>query len=708
MSREPTTLTARSAGHPARIVLAAVALLSLACGVQKIWAADIWWQLATGRWIVESGKLPSTDCFSYTARGQEWIELRWLFCVTAYLGWQVGGPTLLIALQAAALAAVCVILGLSAPRAALSLPGAIVLAAGIVGLMSRVAVRPEWTTYVLVAVFLLILGRRLRRDAPRTSGRALVALPLLQVLWVNAHTVFILGPVLTWLALGAHLVHGWLARRERRDAGGPERPRPLFDPALTITALLVTVACLLNPYGVRGALFPFLLFKEMQSDHVFGQTIAEFLSPFSSQIRWTEDMYVAAALTLLTAATFVWNWRRPDAFRIAFWIACVYLAAGAMRNLALLALASTWAALHNLEELRSGAVARAPRFRGVYRAVHALVAVAIAGAAWYVASDRPFVNNAAPRRFGLGVIEWLTPREAVAFLREAKPKGNLLHSMDDGAYFTWALAGQYPVCVDGRLEVYGPDLLRDYLRLDRDWRDYVARHEINTLVLERRFFEPIIPQVAATSGWILVHLDPRDLVFVRDIPEHAELIARWRIELSAPWTPRGPEPDERPAGWRQRLGWVEASWHDFEMALNFLWLDSLPNAMRYLQRAVERFPDDRRAAALLSCLRLVESAGGGAPDPAPSAVLPRDIAWAAALVGDSLIRSGRQGDAIFVLRKGVEADPGNFGFRRALALLYWSLGDRSSARSETDQWLVLRPDDPDARRMRDALQNQRP
>ena len=49
----------------------------------EIIAVDVWWQLAAGRWIVETG-IPTTDPFSYAFPDREWIELRWLYCLGLY------------------------------------------------------------------------------------------------------------------------------------------------------------------------------------------------------------------------------------------------------------------------------------------------------------------------------------------------------------------------------------------------------------------------------------------------------------------------------------------------------------------------------------------------------------------------------------------------------------------------------------------------
>ena len=86
----------------ARFVLFILALLyALAAGLRTLGDFDLGWQLATGRWIVQHGHIPSTDVFSYTASGTEWIYPV-LSQILLYLSYVIGGYSLLSWLGAAA------------------------------------------------------------------------------------------------------------------------------------------------------------------------------------------------------------------------------------------------------------------------------------------------------------------------------------------------------------------------------------------------------------------------------------------------------------------------------------------------------------------------------------------------------------------------------------------------------------------------------
>jgi hypothetical protein len=127
----------------------------------------------------------------------------------------------------------------------------------------RMYIRPETITLLYLSIFLAVLFRWRRQP---WLG---FILPVTQALWVNTQALFVFGPILlTFALIDAALRPGAFAREHRR----------WWLIALPVT-LLVGLACLLNPYGLRGAVFPIsdLLFGTL-SDPIFKQEIAELSS----------------------------------------------------------------------------------------------------------------------------------------------------------------------------------------------------------------------------------------------------------------------------------------------------------------------------------------------------------------------------------------------------------------------------------------------
>ena len=94
-SREPAG--PRPAGHSARphrlspafrpgarLATGALLLFSALAGLFKVKSYDVFWHLASGRWIVEHGRIPRTDPFRFTSHGAPWVDHEWLFQVLLY------------------------------------------------------------------------------------------------------------------------------------------------------------------------------------------------------------------------------------------------------------------------------------------------------------------------------------------------------------------------------------------------------------------------------------------------------------------------------------------------------------------------------------------------------------------------------------------------------------------------------------------------
>ena len=52
---------------------------------------DVFWHLATGKHIMETGHIPSQDIFGFVTQGQEWMPFEWGWDVITYNIFKIGG-----------------------------------------------------------------------------------------------------------------------------------------------------------------------------------------------------------------------------------------------------------------------------------------------------------------------------------------------------------------------------------------------------------------------------------------------------------------------------------------------------------------------------------------------------------------------------------------------------------------------------------------
>jgi hypothetical protein len=210
----------------------AVGLPVLATLIANLSAVDLAYHLRAGGIFLDTGHIPTTDTFTFTAPGAAWLNQQWgaqaIFAVVYRIaGWT--GLTLLraalVGLTFGCLFEACRRRGLDLRRSAW-----LTLAAFIVAAVA-LALRPQLVGMALLGVTLLLVVDR------RAHPRRVLAVPLVVLVWANVHGSFFLGPAVLGLA--------WLEDLHDR---APSRHRMLG------LAIVSAAAALVNPFtiGVWG------------------------------------------------------------------------------------------------------------------------------------------------------------------------------------------------------------------------------------------------------------------------------------------------------------------------------------------------------------------------------------------------------------------------------------------------------------------------
>jgi hypothetical protein len=222
--------------------------------------ADFHWHLRTGDLIRKNGQIPRVDFYTFTSQGKPWIDLHWIFQVgISWLNERGGVPALILA--KAGITCVAVFLLITARRR--SWPIWVMVLAWLPALLvlsGRMYVRPETLSLLYLAITLAVVSRW-----DQWPWLAWI-LPLVQAAWVNSHGLFLIGPIV----LGFALVDAALRR------GAFARDRQRWWQTVVPACAAAAAACLLNPFGLRGAIFPLELAGTM-SNPIFSASIAELM-----------------------------------------------------------------------------------------------------------------------------------------------------------------------------------------------------------------------------------------------------------------------------------------------------------------------------------------------------------------------------------------------------------------------------------------------
>lgn len=474
-------------------------LLPLLFSFRQVADWDIGIHLHAARWIVTNHDVPRGDTFTWSVPGNEYVDLHWLYQLALYGCRALFGDAGLTGLVVVAVGTVFALLlaRLLATGAPAPVTWGLFVAAVLI-VEIRVQTRPEIVTWAFLSATLLVLD-----DYDTGRGDRLWLLPLIQLVWTNAHALFVLG----WAVIGAYALSRLVHRRA-------------WDGRLVGWCAAGAAASLLSPYGVKGLLFPFYVFTRVTDETTFKQFIGEFVAPWS--VRATEEMPYAVTpalrlymgLAIATAVLFLLTLRRRRLADGLILAAFFYLSFRQVRNVPLFVLVAAPVVAAALRDVRDvflpdgihvpRALARwGPPAAGL---VALLVGLRVVTDAWTTSERRP-------NFFGTGISRDLHPIETAEFLLANRLDGKLLNDLNTGSWLGFVLPQK--VYVDGRLEVMREPLFQE---LSSSWAsglpELCARYDVKLVVLDHGSMIGWVLQLRRMPGWRLVHADARAAVYL--------------------------------------------------------------------------------------------------------------------------------------------------------------------------------------------------
>lgn len=458
---------------------------------------DTGWHIRTGDFIIETGRVPTQDLFSFSKSGQPWFAWEWLadVCFAAlHRQWGLKGVVAFTGLVLSG--------SLSLLFRHMLWRGANVLAALVFTLLAAGAssihylARPHIFTLLFVTISLWLLDRDRRRPS-----YAVWWLAPISALWANLH-----GGFLGWIACLALVTAG-------TGLQGPENWARFRR--YSLLTLVCSAATLLNPYGYR--LHAHAL-EYLRSGWV-REAVEEFQSPrFRSESMLQFEILLI--LGLAAAAGLIQRKRWGELLLVVFW---AHAALVSVRHVPVYAIVSApvmaleasmlWTRWSQGQSRRS--VAGTVRdllseFSGKQHTsvwivvLPALLLCLDLGSQWPV--DFP------DGRFPVAAVTKNLPQLAPA----DRPAPRILTSDQWGDYLIYRLYPRIRVFVDGRSDFYGPEIGKPYLHLmnpEYTWDGIVAQYGFDLALLPVEW--PLAELLKRSKDWRLVYDDHRAILFAR-------------------------------------------------------------------------------------------------------------------------------------------------------------------------------------------------
>ncbi len=471
-------------------------LLVILLSARKIGNYDLGFHLKAGQAIVRNHSFPQKDTYTYTQTDRDYLDPNGFYQILLFFCVKNLGYSSLTLLNIGVILIVFSILWirLQATRAP-AWGKTLIFLAAILVMERRFIVRPEIFSWLFLSLTLFILESRVNR-----TRNLLFLLPIVQWFWVNTEGLFLLG----WAVMVAYGISGWF--HEKR-----------LDRTLLRYFLLSIGADFLNPYGVKGLFFPFVLWTQLQTSSVYKQAITEFFTPWHflayQNLQYDQNLHIFIFffLALLSLILLISSFRQRKIHEMALFVIFLSLAMMAVRNIPFFILIdapflgvcladwkikSRWGWLYS------------PQAAIAFTLLIVLLGLRIGTNAYYVSDRR---ND----RMGLGLDRDRLPIKAVQFMIQNRLDGRMLNDLNFGGWLDWQ--APQPTFIDGRLEVPEDSFYQQYRKSFNATGliPLLAVYQPQLIVMEYISSVPWVDQLKRFQDWRLIYLDECTAIYAR-------------------------------------------------------------------------------------------------------------------------------------------------------------------------------------------------
>ncbi|MBI5599335.1 MAG: hypothetical protein HY890_06295 [Deltaproteobacteria bacterium] len=496
---------------------------------------DTGYHIRAGEYMINTLSVPKNDIFSFLSPPLPWTAHEWLSEVIMALVHRVSGLTGIVLFFAFLISSVYFLLF----KTIRSRNHDILAAAAVTILVTGSSTihwlaRPHVFSLLLTVIWYHLL------DGFQYQGKnRLYLLPALMLLWVNLHGGFILGLMLTGVYLSGNILDG-LFRADDERKKCVQRAKNL---ALCLAACLA--ASLVNPHGWRILLFPF----EIASNKFIMDSINEFLSPNFHNVALFKYMI------LLVIAVFAISKASLNVIEIILVTLFTNMALYSARHIPLFGIIVLPVITRQMDliiarghGLAAGGLVE--RFFDIFRKKSEGIASMDGCARGYlwpaitVMAVIAFFAAGTGKAGGLaGKADWLTggqemeykfdgkklPVEAVEFMKRENIPGNMFNNDEFGDYIIYAAWPRYRVFFDGRSDMYGEAMLREYFKIiwiEPGWDGVLKKYDINWIIYNSG--SALSQFLLQRRDWRLIYSDGVADIFVRDTAENRGLTEKYK------------------------------------------------------------------------------------------------------------------------------------------------------------------------------------
>jgi len=484
-------------------------MLSFFKGGIMLTDGDTGWHIRAGEFMIDTLSVPKTDIFSFRTPPFPWMPHTWLSEVIMALIHRALGLTGVVIFFSFLIALTYFLLFKMMRRYRGNILAAIVIALLVIDSSSaHWLARPHIFTLFLLVVWYYLLDVYQYDDKNR-----LYFLPVIMLFWVNLHGAFIMGFVLTGVYLFGNILFSI------SSAGAEKERYKRKTKNLALIMLVCLFASLINPFGYNILLYPI----SATSNKFITDNVMEFLSPNFHELR------SFGYLLLLMIAIFAASKASLNIIEIILVILSTGMALYSVRHITIFAAVIAPVLVRQADIIINRLEGRGIGLLKKKSEGIASIDASSRGYLWPFAAVMAVVIFFAAGRIEYRFDEKRMPVDAVEFLKKETLPGNMFNEDGFGDYIIYAAWPQYKVFFDGRIDTYGEDRLREYLKvtgLEQGWEEVLKKYGINWIIYNADSALSLF--LIQRHDWKLIYADGVADIFVRNTEENRRLIEKYK------------------------------------------------------------------------------------------------------------------------------------------------------------------------------------
>jgi hypothetical protein len=468
---------------------------------------DTGYHIRAGEIILKDLAVPRLDPFSFIAPSLPWTAHEWLSEVVMAIVHNALGLPGIVFLFALLLATTYWLLFRWIRSSGRNLLVDLLILV-LVLLSSRIhwLARPHAFSLLLTVLLYQILS--LHKE---NRGNYLYAIPPMMFLWVNLHGGFIGGFLFMGVFLSGYLFWFLASKGEERSVFAKKGKQ------LSVVCAASVLAAFVNPFGIHAFLFPFRLVSETYlMDHV-----SEFLSP--NFHGFAPYRY----LLLLLIGMLGISKTRLNFTELVLALLFTSMSLYSARYIPLCAIVYAPILSRHGDILMQQYEGRGSRLLQKRSSAYGKIDASAKGYAIPLVALAVFTCIAAGK-IPVHFPEKTASKAAIDFLRTNPVRGNMFNNDEIGDYVIYWLYPRYKVFMDGRSDMYGEPIIKEYYKvvhIEPGWKDILGKYDINYILFYTD--SVLVRHLSTDSGWKGIYSDNVASIFLRNIPENAEAIARY-------------------------------------------------------------------------------------------------------------------------------------------------------------------------------------